>query len=207
MADAPLIWAADISKTRSGFAFGRAGEQPTTVSIVGRDDDGPRAQARLWVYMRDLLKVAKPDYFFAEALLDFGAFQPQIDWAAQTVKSARGPHASFELMRMFSTAELFAELASIVFRKVHVATIRTEFLGDGRLKRKVAKARARAMVKLLGWTAANDDEADACAVWHYATCVTAPRLAVPIHPGMFAKAATLAEGGRAAAAADDLVAL
>ena len=47
-------------------------------------------------------------------------------------------------------------------------SIRKHFIGRGDLKRDAAKARTMERCQRLGWQIANDNEADACAVWDFA---------------------------------------
>ncbi|WP_306150677.1 hypothetical protein [Roseovarius sp. MMSF_3281] len=53
-------------------------------------------------------------------------------------------------------------------REYAVPSIRKHFIGHGRLRRDVAKARTIARCRSLGWNVKNDNEADACAVWEFA---------------------------------------
>ena len=189
----PVVWGLDVSKRRTGLAFGAAGETPKLVSIAAREDDETaRVGVRLFVYLRDLLKVARPDFIFYERMLEHG-FAATID-AHGEIKQRKGIIAAMDLARLTHTVELIAGLASIPVRNVAPSTARKEFLGDGRLDRKTAKRRAIAMCKLLGWNAENDDEADAACIWHWGICQTAPNLAAAIHGGLHAKAATAADG-------------
>jgi hypothetical protein len=202
MADAPLIWGLDISKRRNAIAHGYAGAIPTVVSVdAGKEDDIARAAVRLFVYLRDLMRVGRPDAIFYERPLEHG-FEAKVDFDARTVTQRRGIIAAFNLAKIAHTVELFAGLASIPCYSVSPATARKEFIGDGRLKRDAAKLRVRAMCEVLGWPVENDDESDACCIWHTGVVKLAPRLAAPIHPGLWMKAATRAAGRNPAVFAD-----
>ena len=61
-----------------------------------------------------------------------------------------------------------AHMYHIPFEQHEVSTIRQHFIQHGRLKRAAAKAATIARCKQLGWKVANDDEADAAALWDYA---------------------------------------
>lgn len=50
----------------------------------------------------------------------------------------------------------------------NVLSIRAHFLGNGRIKRAEAKAMTIERCRTLGWHVANDNEADAAALWDYA---------------------------------------
>lgn len=194
MDKAPLLWALDISKSRTGIAIGRAGETPRSYSLVGEKIDIVEVMGRLFTWLLDRSKLDKPDWLFYEAPLSGGAFVPDIDWEAREWHSRQSPHTTFALAKMTGTVELFAHMKSIAMRAVNVKTARVEFIGAGNLKGSEAKKRARAMCELLKWPAANADEADALCVWHYGTIIAAKRLAYPIIPSMHAKVATTIGG-------------
>jgi hypothetical protein len=196
MGEPLLIWGVDASKRRTGIAHGPSGSKPSFVSLESRDgEDVSQTGLRLFVYLKDLLRLGKPDLVVFEKMLEFG-FQPEVDFEAKTIKQkGRGIRAALDLQAMTHTLELFCGLAQIPCIEVHPSTVRKEFLGDGRLKRDVAKKRAVSMCKLLGWEVRNDDEADGGALWHYGVATKDPHRAAAIHPGMFAKAATLAATG------------
>lgn len=61
-----------------------------------------------------------------------------------------------------------AHMFHIPFEQHDVSTIRKHFIGHGRLKRADAKRATIARCGQLGWKVANDDEADAAALWDYA---------------------------------------
>ncbi len=194
MFDAPLIWGLDISKSRTGFAEGRAGEAPHVTSIVGSDMDDVKAMSKLFCYLRDRLKLARPDFIYFEAPLDGGIARPEIDWEKRDWHYTRSPKTTLVLAKMTGAVELFADLASIPARPVRVKTVRVEFIGSGNLKGPEAKRRAFAMCGLLNWPVKNLDEADALAVWHYGTVIASPRHARAILSSMHAQVATLVAG-------------
>lgn len=59
----------------------------------------------------------------------------------------------------------------------NVKTVRATFIGNGNLKRDVAKAAAMAQCKRLGWSPRNLDEADAGALWYWGMVTTYPKWA------------------------------
>ena len=189
----PMIWGLDVSQRRTGIAYGYAGDTPTVVSIASHEgDDTARSGTRLFVYLKDLRHVSPPDAIYYERMLEHG-FQADVAPNGQFIKQRRGILAAFAMARMTFAVELFASLASVPVRDVACNTTRKHFLGDGRLDRKSAKRRALAMCQVLSWPANNDDEADACGVFCYGSALSAPHAATVIHPGLFAKAATLAD--------------
>ena len=192
MTDAPLLWSFDLSASRTGVCFGRVGAKPSFASIERReDDDLRRVTARLWVYMNDLRRIERPDAIIVEKPLTHG-FEAQVDFDARTVKQRRGIIAAMTLKSLFDHVGTFAELISVPFYDVAPSTARKAFLGDGRLPRKAAKLRARAMCSVLSWPAENDDEADAGCAFHWGETKVAPQRATVIHPGLWMRAATLA---------------
>lgn len=90
------------------------------------------------------------------------------------------------------------------YRKAHVQTVRTGFIGSGRIQMpkgfkqgeggKEAKRRVFAMCELLGWAPPDKDASDAGALWWYAVTQFAPDLATPITPMMWGKVATTIRG-------------
>ncbi len=54
--------------------------------------------------------------------------------------------------------------------------VRGFFIGDRKLKREHAKAAVLAECRRRGWNVANDDEADACAMWAFMAAIKRPDL-------------------------------
>ena len=67
-----------------------------------------------------------------------------------------------------SAVVMMAHMRGVRCVEYSVASIRKHFIGVGRLKRTEAKRRTMQRCKLLGWHVANDNEADAAAVWEFA---------------------------------------
>ncbi len=193
-----MIYGIDISKARTGLAVGRAGETPKTVSIVGAKLDVEIVAVKLFCYLRDRVKLDRPDLLVWEAGLNPAAFTPEVNFEEKTVRNKRGIQSMLDLVEMISAVKLFCNLASIETRRVYPSTIRKEVLGNGRLHRDVAKKSVVAMCGLLNWPVNNDDEADAASLWHYGVCLKAPRLAKPILPSMHARVATMVAGSGSA---------
>lgn len=61
-----------------------------------------------------------------------------------------------------------ADMRRVPVAEYAVSTIRKHFIGHGKLERKQAKSETIHRCKMLGWDVANDNEADACALWDYA---------------------------------------
>lgn len=69
----------------------------------------------------------------------------------------------------------------------HVSSVRKHFIGRGDFKRNDAKARTIARCRDFGWHVANDNEADACAVWEYARAMERLETTMPAN-GLFNEA-------------------
>lgn len=71
----------------------------------------------------------------------------------------------------------FARARKVMVHRVHVNTVRKEFLGRGDLPGDKAKREARAVCRALGWNPSSLDAADAGALWWYGCNLWAPDLA------------------------------
>jgi crossover junction endodeoxyribonuclease RuvC len=60
--------------------------------------------------------------------------------------------------------------------------VRGHFIGVHNLKRDAAKLAVIDQCRRIGWQVVNDDEADACALWHYAVCLVDPELGTQTSP-------------------------
>lgn len=119
----------------------------------GREGQGVKFSQAMDLTNR-LIARYKPDVIAIEAALAQGG-----GGAAARVQLAMGLRAcvlGVADMRRVQTVEYA------------VSTIRKHFIGHGKLERKKAKAETIHRCKILGWDVANDNEADACAVWDYA---------------------------------------
>jgi crossover junction endodeoxyribonuclease RuvC len=67
-------------------------------------------------------------------------------------------------------------------REARVVDIRRHFLGSIRHKRVAAKALTIAACRRLGWNPADDNAADALALWHYQASLFEPKLALQTSP-------------------------
>lgn len=174
----PLILALDISKTKTGIAFGRAGEKPTLLSIDGKDDDAAGAMAKLGKWLIDFIKVSRPDWLYYEAAL--GIIPAEYDEETGKVRAKGNPQTTITLAKMTGVVEFVAAMKGIRCRTAHVQTVRKAFLGNGRPDQ--PKKYVKAMCRELGWTPANTDEADAACVWAWAAIQVAPQRAQIVTP-------------------------
>jgi hypothetical protein len=176
MSQAPLILALDVSKTRTGIAFGRAGEKPKFISIRGDEISTVKMACRILIWMTDFIRVEKPDYVFFEAPME----------------RAHGGGSIKTIIILNCLAflvEVIAEAKSIACRKTHVNTLRKAFIGSGNTKADLAEKQIGAMCRAIGWEPKNHDEADAAVVWHWGCLQTAPRHAAVITPMLQSKVA------------------
>src|SRR5262249_51490561 len=100
MSEAPLIWALDISKSKTGFVEGRAGETPRASSIVGAGMEDVKVMTKLFCFLRDRSKLGKPDWIFYEAPLGGGVSRPEIDWENREWHYNRSPKTAVTLHKM-----------------------------------------------------------------------------------------------------------
>jgi hypothetical protein len=187
---APYIMALDISKSNTGVAMGRAGDAPTILSIRS---NGPTedhiAMKRLGTWLLETIKLQRPDVIVFEAPLQ--VIPGEWDHEAQRVKAKGNPQTTITLAKMVGVVEFICAMKNITAQTAHVDSVRKAFIGHGRPEN--PKERARAMCEVLGWSVNNLDQADAAAVFYWATTKHAPRHYTPITPMMQAKAATLCE--------------
>lgn len=162
----PLILALDAA-TQTGVCSGRVGETPRfeTVNFGDSGDSHLQCGARALKWIAHRLIDERPDQVWIEEPLSF--------------EGATGKTNRASLVRLNGLYMLFgaaARLKGIPVHPVLVSSVRRGFIGHGRLKSAEAKRRTRAMCRLLGWTPANDDEADAGAIWWFASLANSKTL-------------------------------
>lgn len=186
-----MVWGADISKTKTAIAIGRAGSKPRFVSVVGSGMDTFDAAWKLCKVLIELYATDRPDHIFYEAPLAVGVYgRKTIDPETGEEKSFSGAQAAMALMSMTTAVTLFADGSRIPRRAVNVQSARKAFLGRPRFKDKNdGKRHAKAMAQELGWNVKNLDEADSAAVWYFGCFQAATKYVVPILPSMQAKVA------------------
>lgn len=175
----PTVLFLDISKTRTGIAFGRVGEVPTFLSIDGAEIDDIAAMMKLGTWLIGFIKVNKPDFIFYEAPID------------RVLSSA---HTTIVLAKMTGMVEFIAGMKAIPHRKAHVQTVRVAFLGQGRPDD--PKQHAKLMCEALGWAPKNLDEADAGAGFYWGCLQVGKGAATYVTPMMKAQVAEQAEAQR-----------
>lgn len=175
----PLVLFLDISKTRTGIAFGRVGAVPTFLSIDGSELDDIAAMMKLGTWLIEFIRVQRPDFLFYEAPID------------RVLSSA---HTTIVLAKMTGMVEFIAGMKNIPHRKAHVQTVRVAFLGQGRPED--PKHHAKLMCEALGWRPSNLDEADAGAGFYFACLQVGKAAATYVTPMLKAKVAAEADEAR-----------
>lgn len=172
---ATSILALDIA-TRTGFAIGHIGGQPTGNSIrfgnASNNDDIIFGAAIAW--LADYLTPhPRPDVLAIEAMLSPAAMGRMRNSAAVRDRLAGLQGA------LRGTASLRG------IKRVYlcdVGDVRMHFIGTRTLKREAAKNATMAQCQRLGWACRDDNAADALAVWSYACARIDPSTALRTTP-------------------------
>ncbi|WP_439372950.1 hypothetical protein [Bradyrhizobium sp. DASA03120] len=171
----PLILALDLA-SRTGWACGDCG------------DAAPRSGS-----VRFAREGASMGALFAgcrQWLSDFLATDPDIKLivfeAPMTPQQMAGRTTADIIRRLSGLCAVVEELTSTLggydVREARVADVRTHFIGSNRHKRDQAKALTISACHRLGWAPADDNAADALALWHYQASILDPQLAVQTSP-------------------------
>jgi hypothetical protein len=177
MRDPGPIFALDLA-TRSGFACGSPGaKQPISGSVrfasPGASHEAVFAAALSW------------------ATTQFRTHKPRtIVWEAPLPTSFKGGTTNTDTTSiLFGLPAVFGAAAYLLgihdVRKARTSDVRNHFI-DCNPKRVVAKALTIRQCRLLGWAPADDNEADALAVWSYAAAIVDPKQALRTSP-LFAR--------------------
>ena len=148
-----IILALDISKRRTGAAVGVGANPPHTTSQAFTGETMGAVGAAYTRWLRDKLRVDKPDLVAFEAPL----LSAQAKGSTDTLMILSG--------LCFTTMTL-CSIHKIRCVSVAVSTWRKAFIGHGFPTD--PKAAALSMCASLGWTPRNHDEAEACGVWAWA---------------------------------------
>lgn len=177
MAIGPYIIGIDPA-TNAGFCHGRVGEKPTL--LAARFRKGNETEEQLYgaatCFFATFLKTITPDLIAIEAPI-------MATWGktnANTTSVTRGLYAIFTGI---------AVCKGIPLIRAEISTWRKYFLGNGRLKGDVAKARCVALCAQMGWTAPTHDAAEAAGIFCWAESQIAPRQATRIEPLFAGRAA------------------
>ena len=170
--------ALDASTVATGFAFGGPGDgvpRGGVWKLPGADElVFDRTLSIVAESLSALAKMLKADHVAIEApLLMVGP-----NHRAQT---------AMVLIQLTGALRAAAHRAGCRVHLISVQSARAHFIGHGRLPRDEAKAAVQARCKALGWPFADDNQADACAVWSLAMARIYPKWAPQTGP-LFAAA-------------------
>jgi hypothetical protein len=171
---APLVWALDIA-TVTGFALGRIGETPTARSIrfAAAHSDSNTLFAGCFEWFGELIeKGPLPEILAIEELL------PPIARRGTTSTSAQ--HRLAGLHGVIRAMARHAAIPEIV--GVNVGDVRAHFIHERGMRRDEAKRAVLATCGMLGWEAADNNCADALAVWSYISGLINPVSALQTTP-------------------------
>lgn len=156
---AKLILALDLA-TRTGFARGRIGEQPMcgSIRLAGKGASHGAIGSGLVRWLGEELAKERPDILVLEAPLP-----------AFAKRGMRNANADRILSGLCFLAEAVAHCRGIYdVREASSSAVRSYFVGSVHCTREQAKSWTITRCKSLGWLeSADDDAADACALWSY----------------------------------------
>jgi Holliday junction resolvasome RuvABC endonuclease subunit len=149
------ILALDLA-TNTGVAIGNAHEKPLCSSErLGEAGDLHGARFLQAQYMLSrLIKKHHPDLIAIEAAIAGG-----VQGGQERVQLAMGLRACVMSV---------AHMHKTKVEEYAVQTVRKHFIGNAKLRRDAAKTATINRCQQVGWRVANDNEADAAAVWDYA---------------------------------------
>ena len=158
---------------RTGIAYGRAGETPRATAIdLGKHLSEGKRFSRMIRATNELLSKYRPDLVVYEAPIG-------------------GPRTSHFLVGIAACFTGEATRLGFEPKEINLASVRKHFLGKhlttksfpGKSKGQVRSEIKRSVVArcyALGWTVRDDDEADACALWDYASATYGRAQAAPV---------------------------
>lgn len=169
------VLALDLA-TVTGFARGAIdAPAPTSGSIKFRGPGGASEQAIFgncldWITAE--LARAPVDMLVLEAMLPAGAMR------GQTQRKTRDLLAGLRgiVIARANRARVFD------IREASVLDVRGHFIGDRGLARDAAKREVMRQCRRLGWPVADDNAADACALWSFACGMIDPQTAIKVSP-------------------------
>jgi hypothetical protein len=183
LGNAPRILTLDLA-TRFGFAFGEAGQKPTSGSrYFTRDGNAPKGGsisngAKFWNAMRfasEVYDLYKPTHVVCESPI------------APNAKEGQTSTAVFEVLYGLPAAVrgMLFGLGCYEWQYAYASSIRKHFIGNGSKKGEEAKPIVFRKCVALGWIDPTDDDishdrSDALAIWSWAEAHLAPKLAQPV---------------------------
>lgn len=171
-----LIMTLDLGVS-CGVAKGHAGEIPESFSVLlkQKEDERRVALANLEHFLIASWKRDRPDAVVTEAPINLAGMK-NLASAAHSVRMAYA---------LAGIVEALCHIWKIPHREIHDATVRKHFLGKGRIgTRKQTKDAVVARAKLLKYIprdCEDDDRADACSIWDWASAHLARHSPVELH--------------------------
>jgi crossover junction endodeoxyribonuclease RuvC len=174
MTDAPRIFALDLA-SRTGWAIGDPSDARPASGSVRFATPGASLGA-IYACCRQWLS----DFVTADPEIRLIVFEAPM--APQHMAGYTTAHIVRILIGLCAVVEELAYARGLDVREAKVSDVREHFIGSNRIKRKEAKAATIDTCHRLGWAPADDNAADALALWHYQASIFDPKLAVQTSP-------------------------
>jgi hypothetical protein len=174
MTYAPRILALDLA-SRTGWACGFPDDARPCAGSVRFARPGVSLGA-IYAGCRQWLA----DFVVADPNVRLIVFEAPM--APQHMAGFTTAHVIRILIGLCAVVEEFAYARGYDVREAKVSDVREHFLGRNRLKRKEAKSSTIEACHRLGWSPADDNAADALALWHYQASIFDPKLALQTSP-------------------------
>jgi len=172
-----IILSLDLA-SNTGVGEGRPGAVPRLYDAeLRRDgDDWEDTWSRAVGWIADRLYVER-------AAVEAGDLRIIVE-APIFVGKAGAKNANSELVTkgLWACITGFARARGVMVHRVHVSTVRAQFLGNGQMPGEAAKREARRVCRALGWNPPSLDAADAGALWWYGCNLWAPQSAPVVDP-------------------------
>ncbi len=161
------ILALDLARV-TGWACGRPGDVPRSGSVVLAREG--YSTAAVLCGCRDFLTGFLIEHPTVQLVVFESPLIPMFRKGQTTIATIR------QLMGLCAVVEeLLYSKTGYDVREARVADIRTHFLGSNKHKREQAKRLTIAACRARGWTPADDNAADALALWDYQATLLGPR--------------------------------
>ena len=174
---AGLIFTLDIA-TRTGWAKGRSGEAPTSgvkdLKTSGEVSNLGKMGNNLCAFLLKEWDKDLPMILVVEQLMKLGGFAMNANSEAN-VKMQISLHMA---------ARMAADVAGVRFAEAHASTVSKHFIGKGNLKRAEKKplfVKRCQLLRYMGSEDYDDNQADALAVWDYATAHYSGKIPTELH--------------------------
>lgn len=177
MAYSGIILALDLA-SNTGVAEGRPGGVPHLydADLRREGDDWEDTWSRAVGWIADRL-------YLERSAVEASEFRIIVE-APIFAGAQRAKNANSELVTkgLWACITGFARARGVMVHRVHVSTVRAQFLGNGKMPGEAAKREARRVCRALGWSPPSLDAADAGALWWYGCNLWAPQSAPIVDP-------------------------